>query len=142
MSDQNAIKIVVDTNLWISFCIGKTLHFLKDAIIKKKVILCFSTELYDEIFDVLNRPTIKPIIKKGNVKDFHNILKHRSYFSDITFSTTDCRDPKDNFILNLAVSAKADYIVTGDKDLLILNPFHDVKIIKANELKKIISDKF
>lgn len=140
MSDQNAIKIVVDTNLWISFCIGKTLHFLKDAIIKKKVILCFSAELYDEIFDVINRPKIKPILKKENVKDFHNILEHRSNIADITFSTTECRDPKDNFILNLAVSAKADYIVTGDKDLLDLNPFHDIKIIKANELEKILND--
>ncbi len=40
-----------------------------------------------------------------------------------------CRDPKDNKFLELAVCGRADVLVTGDKDLLTLNPFHDIPIV-------------
>jgi predicted nucleic acid-binding protein len=41
-----------------------------------------------------------------------------------------CRDPKDNMLLELAVSGKADVIVTGDTDLLVLNPFKNIAILQ------------
>ena len=40
-----------------------------------------------------------------------------------------CRDSKDNMILELAVAGKADFIITGDKDLKVLNPFQQIQII-------------
>jgi putative PIN family toxin of toxin-antitoxin system len=46
-----------------------------------------------------------------------------------------CRDVKDNFLLNLAVDGKADYLITGDKDLLILEQIENTKIITMNEFK-------
>jgi putative PIN family toxin of toxin-antitoxin system len=51
-----------------------------------------------------------------------------------------CRDPKDNMILELAVSGKADVIVTGDDDLLVLNPFREIAILNPQEfLKRFLS---
>ena len=47
-----------------------------------------------------------------------------------------CRDPKDNFILELAKDGKADYIITGDKDLIIMNPFNRTKIYSPTEFKE------
>ncbi len=44
-----------------------------------------------------------------------------------------CRDPKDDKLLELAVSGNADFLVTGDKDLLVLNPFRGVEIITPRE---------
>lgn len=44
---------------------------------------------------------------------------------------TDCRDPKDNKFLELAVTANASCIITGDKDLLELNPFRGIPILNA-----------
>ena len=140
MSDQKDIKIVVDTNLWISFCIGTRLHSFIDAIIKKRVILCFSAELYDEIFDVLNRPKIKAKIDREKVKELHNILAHRSIITNTPFYSSECRDPKDNFLLDLAVSAEADYLITGDNDLLVLNPYQNVNIINASEFEIILKN--
>lgn len=46
----------------------------------------------------------------------------------------ECRDPKDDQILELAVSKNASCIVTGDADLLVLNPFHNVKIVTPAQL--------
>jgi predicted nucleic acid-binding protein len=47
-----------------------------------------------------------------------------------------CRDRKDDKILDLAINGQAEYIVTGDKDLLVLKLFRGVKIITAEEFLK------
>ncbi len=46
---------------------------------------------------------------------------------------TACRDRKDDKFLELAVNGKASYVITGDQDLLVLNPFQDIAIISASE---------
>lgn len=48
---------------------------------------------------------------------------------EIDEAITICRDPKDNKLLELAVSGNANFLVTGDKDLLVLNPFRGIEII-------------
>ena len=48
------------------------------------------------------------------------------------------RDPKDNFLLDLIEFSKANYLVTGDKDLLILNPFKSAKIITPQNFESIL----
>jgi uncharacterized protein len=50
----------------------------------------------------------------------------------------ECRDPKDDKILELALNGQARYIISGDKDLLVLNPFRDVKIVTAEEFLKVV----
>ncbi len=52
----------------------------------------------------------------------------------------DCRDEKDNFILEAAVSGKVDFIVTEDKVLLALNPYRNLKIVTIKEFYKYLSD--
>ena len=52
---------------------------------------------------------------------------------EITETITDCRDAKDNKFLELAVSGKADCIVSGDADLLVLNPFREIPILTPRE---------
>ncbi|WP_294823081.1 putative toxin-antitoxin system toxin component, PIN family [uncultured Flavobacterium sp.] len=50
-----------------------------------------------------------------------------------------CRDPKDNFLLDLIDESKADYMVTGDKDLLVHNPFKGTAIISSSDFEKIMN---
>ncbi len=50
-----------------------------------------------------------------------------------------CRDPADNMLLECAVSGNAEWIVSGDKDLLMLHPFHGVKIVSPADLLKHLS---
>jgi predicted nucleic acid-binding protein len=52
---------------------------------------------------------------------------------EITETITDCRDAKDNKFLELAVSGKADCVVSGDSDLLVLNPFRGISILTPRE---------
>ena len=58
-------------------------------------------------------------------------LLANSIMIDITTSIEACRDPNDNMILELAVSGDAEYIVTGDADLLALNPFQGIPIMDS-----------
>lgn len=50
-----------------------------------------------------------------------------------TIQITDCRDPKDNKFLELAVTAQADCLITGDADLLVLHPFRLIPILNAGD---------
>src|SRR3712207_6689559 len=56
-------------------------------------------------------------------------MSSKLFFPDI--SITDCRDPKDNKFLELAIAANASCIITDDKDLLILHPFRGIPILNA-----------
>ena len=60
-------------------------------------------------------------------------LSETIQFIDVIEQINECRDPKDNKYLELAVSGKAECIVTGDDDLLVLNPFRGIEILTVQE---------
>ncbi len=134
---KNNIRVVIDTNIWIGFLIGKTLSGLSEAISNDNIIIIFSKELFDELFEVLQRPKFKKHFSQENIKELISLLHSKTEQIEITEHFKDCRDPKDNFILDLCVSGNADYLVTGDDDLLALNPFRGTKIINYRLFREI-----
>lgn len=58
-------------------------------------------------------------------------IEHNSIFFSPVKTISICRDPKDNKFLELAVAADASCIITGDKHLLVLNPFRNIPILNA-----------
>jgi uncharacterized protein len=62
----------------------------------------------------------------------------RAILIDVIEKVQECRDPKDDKILELALNGQAQYIISGDKDLLVLNPFRGVKIFIAEEFLKVM----
>ncbi len=72
-------------------------------------------------------------ISLSNRIDFCESYAEISLIINPTTSIVACRDPKDNKYLELALSGKADCIITGDKDLLVLNPFRGISIITPKE---------
>ena len=126
-------KIILDTNLWISFLISNKFSQIDKLIENKKIILIFSNELLEEFIDVVSRPKFKKYFSK---KDIEKILEYFDQFGELVKVKSDikiCRDEKDNFLLNLSVDSKADYLITGDKDLLILEMIEDTKIKTFSE---------
>lgn len=63
---------------------------------------------------------------------FENLLK-TAVLIEVSEKIDECRDPKDNKFLELAVSGQADCLISGDRDLLILNPFRGIDILTAQE---------
>jgi len=130
---NNAKRIIIDTNLWISFLITKDFSRLDEIIFTKQCILIFSEELLNEFLEVSSRPKLRRFFKKNDIENLLETIDEFAEFIVVTTNTQVCRDPKDNFLLSLAVDGTADYLLTGDKDLLTLSSFSQTKIIAISD---------
>lgn len=122
-------KIILDTNLWISFLITNNFHRLDTLIENNNVTLIFSNELIEEFIDVVSRPKFKKYFSK---KDIEKVLEYFDHFGELIQVRSDiqiCRNAKDNFLLSLSVDSKANYLITGDKNLLVLKKIEKTKIV-------------
>lgn len=126
-------KLVIDTNLWISFLISNSFVKLDKLIQSNKVVFIFSDELLAEFLDVISRPKLKKYFSETDVNNILNTIHNCGEFIDVKSHPTICHDSKDNFLLALCEDAKADYLLTGDEDLLILKKYKKTIIIKLTE---------
>src|SRR5258706_12742243 len=123
-------RVVIDTNLWISFLIGKDFNELDKQIKKGKVKLIFSVELIDEFLTVADRPKFKKFFSKVDIEELIELFDSYGEIVRVISKVDICRDHKDNFILSLLKDSEADYLLTGDSDLSELEAFHGAKIFK------------
>ncbi|GAB3933085.1 hypothetical protein GCM10028804_48530 [Larkinella terrae] len=93
------------------------------------LILLFSQELLDEFIEVARRPKFKRYFSLTDLQDLVEQISLRAEFVTIASEVTICRDPKDNFLLALAIDAKATHLITGDKDLLDIQKFESTTIL-------------
>lgn len=133
---KKASRIIVDTNLWISFLIAKNFTKLDDLIFSGKVKLIFSQDLIDEFLDVVRRPKIGKYISPTLLEELLEVIEKYADFIVVKSNVEVCRDPKDNFLLVLAVDGQAHFLLTGDKDLLELKKFANTKIITLSDFLK------
>ena len=135
MANKN-VRVIVDTNVWISFLIGKRLSNLKQHIVEEKVTIITSEQLLTEIKLVTQRAHLKKYFPKKAVEELIDLLETIAEKVEIKPTYTICRDPKDNFLFDLIHFSNADYLVTGDKDLLEHNPFKTAQVVTPNEFEK------
>ena len=88
-----------------------------------------SFEAIEELYDVLGRHAFDRYIDEEDRLQFLTILVKESTLVEIKERISECRDPTDDKFLELAVNGKADFIISGDGDLQVLNPFRKVKIV-------------
>ena len=127
------MKVVIDSNLFISSLFGKITSKLVQDIVLKKIDLVTSQKQIQEICGVLRRPKFQNKISEKQISELEQIIITHGTIVDTPGMIFDCRDPKDSFILEMAVNGKADFILTGDSDLLELNPYKEIKIIKFSD---------
>lgn len=132
------MKAVIDTNIWISFLIGKLLAGLDDYILDNQLEVVISADQLEEITNVLKRPKFRLHFSTNDIEEFLSLLYKTARIVEIHHTIKDYRDEKDNFLLETAIRGRADYIVTGDKDLLVMNPYRGKKIIGFKEFENII----
>lgn len=96
--------------------------------------ILISHSLIEELNDVLVRGKFDRYVSREDSDNFLEALIRESELVEISESVEACRDPKDDRILELAVSGNASLIVTGDSDLLVLNPFRSIQIVTPAEL--------
>lgn len=122
-------KIILDTNIFLSAFVfaGLLPQKIIDLVIEKKLQLCISENLKEEVFRKLNKLNASEQIVANVSLLFKSSLVYRP---QITITAS--RDPKDNYILELAETSDADYIITRDNDLLELpnKRWKNTKIVK------------
>ncbi|HRX00564.1 MAG TPA: putative toxin-antitoxin system toxin component, PIN family [Cyclobacteriaceae bacterium] len=138
MPEQKANRLIVDTNLWVSFLIGKELYYLKDLIVRGKVKLVVSDQLLEELQLVTSRPKLSKYFEKRKVDELLNLIELICDKVKVKKIQVISRDPKDDFLLALAKEGKADFLLTGDKDLLEIGRYHKTEILTITEFKKIL----
>jgi len=132
-------RIIIDTNLWISFLLSKKFNFIDKLLDSGKVELVFCNELLDEFVEVASRPKLKKLFTPEDWVLIFEVIERYVVNVPVVSSITLCRDTKDNFLLSLAKDSKANYLLTGDKDLLVLKSFEVTRIITITDYQKIIS---
>ena len=133
MKQENEIRIIIDTNLWISFLTGRKLSSLLDLLSYPEFQLVISTELIEEIHDVVSRPKLAKYYTSENVNMLMKYMKDFSLTFELGNIPSRCRDPKDDYLLELALVSDADFLVTGDKDLLEVKKIGNCQIVTAME---------
>ena len=126
-------RVILDTNLWISFLISKRQKELDVLLESGAVTLIFSQELLEEFLEVSERPKFKRFFKKSTIKTLLTQIETFGELIKVESKINKCRDPKDNFLLSLSVDGKADFLVTGDSDLLVLEKIEKTKIVSWTE---------
>jgi len=132
------MKLVADTNIYISAFLwgGKPKEIMERAI-EGKDQLFISRPIKEEIFEVLKRPNFK--VDEYSIE---LLMKEIEDISELVIVTEKiehlCRDVDDNMIIECALAAKADYVVTGDKDLLDLKSYRKIKILRVADYLEII----
>lgn len=132
----NKYKIIIDTNLWVSWLISDKYIKLDNIFLADKVELLYSKELIEEYIEVIHRPKIQKYFKKSLIEIEDIITGILSIYAceiEIKTEIDICRDKKDNFLLSLAIDGKADYLITGDKDLLELKNIQKTKIVTIKD---------
>ena len=126
-------KVIIDTNWWVSFAISNFKNDLLKVLFHPKIEVISSVSLRNEVFEAFEYPKLSKLLSEERKARgrflFENFTRNMVAHSIVNI----CRDEKDNFLLALAQDSEADFLLTGDKDLLVLNPFGKTQILRLPE---------
>lgn len=124
------LSTVFDTNVLVSALL------LRRSVPRQALDLALSigraltsSAALTELNDVLRHSKFDPYVSQAERLEFLAEYLNQAELVEVTESMAECRDPKDNKFLELAVTGKASFLVTGDPDLLVMNPFRGVPIV-------------
>ena len=134
-------KVVIDTNIFISaFGWGGRPLEVVELLEKEEIRNCISEEIFNELFVTLSYPKLSFSIKlQTEILEF--VLAHSDFYTPKEKLKL-TPDPKDNNFIECALTADANFIITGDKSFLSLKQFRGIKIItpekflKSNEFRR------
>ena len=129
-------RIIVDTNCWISFLIGRKLSSLVALLSDERIDLVLCDELLEEIREVTQRPKFAKYFPLQEVESLLSFLRLKGILFEPFENIHICRDEEDDYLLALAVEAKAHYLVTGDKDLLVIKRIASCRIVDVKTFEE------
>ena len=123
--DNNVLisaSLLKDSTAYAAFRLAVSEHVIFSSIgTIKELFLTLTKEKFDRYVDIETR------------LEFIYEFREKSRITSVGHKLSICRDPKDNMFLELALSGNADLIISGDNDLLVLNPFRGIPVISPRE---------
>ena len=126
------MRVIFDTNVLVSRLLTAKESLPAQAVrlvMEGANVHLFSEATFQELGNVLNRAKFDPYLSREKRLYFLSEMRELSEFVTINRTFSLCRDPRDDKFLDLASCGNADYLVTGDEDLLALHPFEGVSIL-------------
>lgn len=124
------LVLVADTNVFVSALLlpsSVAAKALNNALALHTVVV--SAETLAELGEVLGRPKFDRYLSSDERQSYFELLAGVVRLVNVPHAVVACRDPKDDKFLSLALAAEANFLITGDQDLLVLHPFHEVAIV-------------
>lgn len=124
-------RVVVDTNVLLSRLLvpgSVPAQAVRRAVDQGQILASEAT--LEELADVLSRPKFDRYLTVSERQQFLRLFMRIAQWVPILHPVQACRDPRDDKFLALAVNGEAGVIITGDQDLLVLDPFRDVRILE------------
>jgi uncharacterized protein len=132
------VRVLFDTNvLFAAF----TVRGFCDELIEETVDLCaivWSMPLRDELVRVLRR---KRLLNPAAIEAISALSDLVEMLKPVALPKRICRDPDDDIVLATALAGRADLIVTGDDDLLVLKTFSGIRILSPRQVLEILHSK-
>lgn len=137
------MRAVIDTNVLLSALLwGGAPHAILEHARNGTITLISSPALLAELARVMERPKFDVIFLRTNTSRPHTLAEVRQLVEVIDpppLPQPVCRDKDDDVVLALALAAQADMIISGDDDLLSINPFQGIPILApAQALQKVL----
>ena len=128
------MRVVIDTNVWVSRLLlaGSVSAQAVDKALEGFDVMV-SEPLVEELADVLSREKFDRYVSVWDREEFLRRILQIATIAPVLSEVDDCRDPDDNRLLALALDCESDYILTGDRGLLVLNPWRGVRIVSPRE---------
>jgi len=136
---MRAERAVLDTNILISAILTRGKPFQVLRRVMDKGVLIFSDPTFEELATRLKKSKFDRYVSQERRNELLADLEAVAEWTAINGVVQACRDPDDDKFLETALAAQADCIVTGDGDLLALDPFEHIRIVTAAEFLEAVS---
>ena len=124
------VRVVIDTGVAVSaVLLPRSVPRQAFDLAVSRGRLLVSAATIAELEEVLRRPKFEKYVREEERLEFLAALLRAAEAVQVTALVTECRDPKDNKLLELAISGRATHVVSGDADLLVLHPFRGIAIV-------------
>jgi len=125
-----AKRVVLDTSTLVSVALRpESVPRQAFQRILARCEICSSVDTLDELAEVLSRSKFERYLERAERTAFAGLYRRHAVLHQVVHAVSDCRDPKDNKFLALALACTADVIVASDKDLLVLNPYRGIPVL-------------
>jgi uncharacterized protein len=130
------MKVVLDANVIIAAFAARGLceSIMEVCLNEHEIVL--SDDLLEEIVRNLRQKIKLPLTIVDSIAEL--LREHATISIPVSLASNVCRDPDDVKILGLALGSNADYLVTGDKDLLVLRSFQGIPILDPRSFSDIL----